>query len=161
MFFLFIVVHFMAEMSNPTLILRTLLKLKGLKNTTVYMVNDIIFAVSFILLRMFLTPPLLIYLLEGDKVIYAVKFGVTFVLYVQLFWCYRILFIVAETLKDLYEKKLERKVPLWLNAFYNGIFNIQNNKKVKLYVNVINVIWIFIIPHYYYGFVRKTLFNFL
>ena len=36
---------------------------------------------------------------------------------------------------------------------------LANNKKVLTFLSVVNFIVIFIIPHYYYGFVRKTLFS--
>ncbi len=36
---------------------------------------------------------------------------------------------------------------------------LANNKRVLKVLSVVNFIIIFVIPHYYYGFVRKTLFN--
>ena len=72
---IYIVLHLMAEVSNPFLILRTILKIKGMRNSTLYMLNDIAFAGIFILVRMILSPLCLVYLMEGDKILLASKFG--------------------------------------------------------------------------------------
>ena len=86
----------MAEISNPFLIFRTVLKITGMKDTTIYAVNDIIFASVFLFVRMLLTPLALVYMYEGSKVLFAAKIGISFVLYIQLFWCYRILYLILE-----------------------------------------------------------------
>jgi len=86
--FEFLVLHWMAESSNPSLIMRSILKINGKKNTSIYKINELIFAAIYLPVRMILTPIALIYMYEADQVIYGTKFGVTFVLYIQLFWCY-------------------------------------------------------------------------
>ena len=95
----------MAEISNPFLIIRTILKIRGMKDSKFYEVNDIIFATVFLFVRMLLTPLAMIYMYEGRNVLTAAKFGIQFVLYIQLFWCYRILFLVAEKVKNGYKAK--------------------------------------------------------
>lgn len=97
-----LVLHLIAESSNPFLIIRTLLKLKGQKDSQLYKWNEIAFAVIFVICRLFLTPLALIYIYEADRVIYGTKFGVAFVLYVQLFWVYRVLNLGAGALKDAF-----------------------------------------------------------
>ena len=72
----------MAESSNPFIIIRTMLKIKDMRDTRFYRINEIIFAGIFITVRMFLTPLVLVYIYEADKVIYGTKFGIAFVLYV-------------------------------------------------------------------------------
>lgn len=72
----------MAEVSNPFLIFRTMLKIKGMRNSSWFMITDVVFAGIFIFVRMILSPLCLFYLMEGDKVLYASKFGLTVVLYI-------------------------------------------------------------------------------
>ena len=86
-----IVLHLLAEVSNPSLILRTMLRISGQRNSKLYKINEVVFAVIFILARFFLTPLFAIYMFEAENVLYSVKFGVIFILYVQMFWCYRII----------------------------------------------------------------------
>jgi hypothetical protein len=74
--------HLMAEISNPYLIIRTILKLKEMKTSFLYFVNDIAFGIAFIFVRMILTPLVMFYMLEGDRIILATKFGIQFILYV-------------------------------------------------------------------------------
>ena len=72
----------LAEVSNPFLILRTVLKLLKKKDTKLYRVNDVIFAAVFLFARVMLTPLFVIYMFEGDQVLYSIKLGVSFILYV-------------------------------------------------------------------------------
>jgi hypothetical protein len=90
----------MAEVSNPFLIIRTIMKIRGNKDSKFYAVNDLIFANVFLFVRMLLTPIAMIYMYEGRNVLTAAKFGIQFVLFIQLFWCYRILFLIAERIKS-------------------------------------------------------------
>ena len=84
-----------------------------MKDTKLYMINDITFAVIFIIARVFLTPLFMVYMYEGENILYSIKLGVSFILFVQLFWAYRIIQLVFETLIEPYKKK-EKKPP----AFY-------------------------------------------
>jgi hypothetical protein len=77
-----IVSHLLAELSNPFLVVRTLLKIKNMKGSTLYLINDVTFAIVFISIRLIISPFLLLYLLEGDNVSYALKMGLMIVLYV-------------------------------------------------------------------------------
>jgi hypothetical protein len=69
-----------------------------------YKINEQIFAAIYLPVRMFLTPLALIYMYEADQVIYGTKFGVTFVLYIQLFWCYKVLHMTASAIRDALPK---------------------------------------------------------
>ena len=60
------VLHLMAELTNPFLILRTALKISGKKDTRIYEINEYFFAGGFLLIRMILTPVVTIMLYEGD-----------------------------------------------------------------------------------------------
>ena len=61
-----IVLHWIAEMSNPFIITRGILELKGMQNTKLYEYIGYVFAVVFLTLRMCLVPFLLIWVFEGD-----------------------------------------------------------------------------------------------
>ena len=78
----FTVLHLTAEISNPFLILRTLLKIGGMKDSKLYEINDLIFATVFLFARMLLTPLVMIYMYEGRNVLTAAKFGTQFVLFI-------------------------------------------------------------------------------
>ena len=151
----------MAEISNPFLVIRTIFKIKGIRDTTLYQINEVVFAAVFIPVRMFLTPLVLIYMLEGDKVIYATKFGITFVLFIQLIWCYRILFMVVDKIKGFYEARgTKAPLPLWLSLSHRFFYSLDKNMTTKKCVSVFNFLWICVLPHWYYSQVRGTLFNF-
>ena len=107
----------LAEVSNPFLIFRTILKILGKKDSTIYKVNDYVFAIIFLVARVFLTPFFLIYMFEGHNVIYSIKLGVSFILYVQLLWAYRIIYLIFDGFREPYKKK-EKKAPAWIeNGF--------------------------------------------
>lgn len=144
----------MAETSNPFLIFRTMMKLHGMKTTKLYRQNDVAFALIFLLMRLILTPIALVYIYEADRVIYGTKFGVAFVLQVQLIWVYRVLFLVAEAIHEIFP---ESKVA---EGFKNITKAMSSDLKVRRYLTVFNFVLIFVCTHYYYGFVRKSLFNF-
>jgi len=148
----------MAEISNPFLIIRTILKIRGMKDSKFYEVNDIIFATVFLFVRMLLTPLAMIYMYEGRNVLTAAKFGIQFVLYIQLFWCYRILFLVAEKVKNGYKAKCHdhNEEPLWVKTFYEIFRSLTQDKQTKMVVSLINFIWVIILPLAYY---RDTVFS--
>ena len=47
---------FLAEISNPFLVLRTLFKLQGDKKSGIYFINELIFMISFLIVRVFIGP---------------------------------------------------------------------------------------------------------
>jgi hypothetical protein len=116
----FVVLHLLAEVSNPSLILRTILKLLNKKDTSLYKINEVIFASIFLLARVLLTPLFMIYMFEGENILYSIKFGVSFILYVQLFWAYRILYIIFEGERQPYVSK-DKKVPYWLEFCFKAM----------------------------------------
>ena len=151
----------MAELSNPFLILRTALKITGRKASKIYTINEIVFAVTFIFIRMFCTPVVAIMLFEGDRVLAEAKIGICLILYIQLFWCYKILFNIGQKLMEYYgslESK-DKKVPTWVVLFDLVFRSIEFNKKVKILVALVNFILVIFAPLYYYGIVRGTIFN--
>lgn len=94
-----LVLHLMAELSNPFLLLRTGLKIIGKKHTKLYEINEIVFASVFLILRVILTPLVLIPLYEGDNILAVDKLGTSIIFYIQLFWAYKILFNIGDKLK--------------------------------------------------------------
>jgi uncharacterized membrane protein len=95
----------MAELSNPFLIIRTALKIRKEKNSTFYAVNDIIFAVVFLIVRVILTPIMMISFYEAENCIYSTKLLTALVFFVQMFWAYRILQLICEKVKSSYIAK--------------------------------------------------------
>jgi TLC domain len=86
----------LAEVSNPFMIMRMILKILKKKDTVFYKVNEFIFAGIFLIARVLLTPFFMIYMFEGENILYSIKLGVSFILYVQLFWAYRILYLLFD-----------------------------------------------------------------
>ena len=89
----------MAEASNPFLIIRTVLKIRKMKNSTFYFINDVTFAVIFIIVRAFATPIVMIMFYEAENCIYSTKLCIGVVFFVQMFWVYRVVYLIFETIK--------------------------------------------------------------
>lgn len=154
--FEYLLVHFFAELSNPFLICRTVLRILGKKDTMLYKVNDIIFATVFILIRVFLTPVVLVYILEGHNVLYSLKLGTIAVFFVQLFWAYRIIYLILEMIRDPYVKK-EKTPPVLLEMAFQIMHKVEKDKKFRMGVSITNFIVIFVVPHIYYGMIVGNL----
>ena len=151
-----LVLQLLAEVSNPFLILRTCLKLLKKTDSTLYKVNDVIFAFVFLFARVFLTPFFVVYMFEAHNVLYSIKLGASFVLYVQLFWAYRILYLIFEKAREPYVKK-DKKAPKWVELSFGAMEAVQNNAKVRKAVAFSQFVIIFVVPHVYYGYFTKTL----
>ena len=149
--------HFVAEISNPFLILRTVLKICGMKDTSLYAINDIVFATVFLFARMLVTPLLLIYMLEGNNILVADKVGTSLILYIQLFWCYRIIYLIMEKVRDGYKDKAGNyNAPFLVDSVYNVFRNITSDKKTKMMISLVNFILVIAVPLYLY---RNSLLN--
>ena len=146
----------LAEVSNPFLIMRTCLKILKKTETTLYKVNDVIFASVYLFARVLLTPFFVVYMFEAHNVLYSIKLGASFVLYVQLFWAYRILYLIFEGAREPYDKK-DKKAPKWIELSFGVMEAVQNNAKVRKAVAFSQFIIIFVVPHFYYGYITETL----
>ena len=120
----------LAEVSNPFLIMRNCLKLLKKTDTTLYKVNEVIFASVFLFARVLLTPFFVVYMFEGHNVLYSIKLGASIVLYVQLFWAYRILYLIFKGAREPYVKK-DKKAPKWIEISFGVMEAVQNNGKVR------------------------------
>ncbi|CDW77088.1 transmembrane protein [Stylonychia lemnae] len=155
--FEYIVLHLITEISNPFLIIRTVLKICGMKETMIYAVNDMIFATIFLFFRMIVTPCALIYMFEGHNILAADKVGTAAILFIQLFWCYRILYLIMEKIRENYKDKTGAfNEPLVIRILFNIFKKLISDKKVKIYVSITQFILIFLIPYYFY---KGTIFN--
>jgi hypothetical protein len=154
--FEYLQLHLLAELSNPFLICRTVLRILGKKETTLYKVNELLFAAVFIIMRVIFTPMFLIYMFEGHNVLYSIKLGVSFILYVQLFWAYRIIYLIFEMLREPYAKK-EKDAPILIELGYQTMLKVEKDKKIRMGVTIVNFIVIFVLPHLYYGMVAGNL----
>ena len=151
-----LVLHLLGEVSNPFLILRSCLKILKKTDTTLYKVNDVIFASVFLFARVLLTPIFVVYMFEAHNVLYSIKLGVSFILYVQLFWAYRILYLIFEKAREPYVKK-DKKAPKWVELSFGAMEAVQNNAKVRKAVAFSQFVIIFVVPHVYYGYFTKSL----
>jgi hypothetical protein len=123
----------------------------GKKSTKLYQINEILFAAIFILARGFATPLFLVYMWEGSNILYSIKLGICFILYVQLFWCYRITYVILEGIRAPYVSK-DKKAPSLVEFGFNIMSAVQDNRMVKMGVALGNFVWIFVLPHLYYGY---------
>ena len=85
---------FCGEASNPYLVLRTLFKLQGMKGTLTYIVNDAIFAVTWLILRLLIGPYLYWVVLQYEAVSLFCKMGIASTLFISMIWNVQILGIV-------------------------------------------------------------------
>lgn len=154
----YILMHLVAELSNPFIIVRTMLKIMNKKDSPLYAACEVLFAAVFILMRLVVTPFLLIAIYEGDNVIYSTKMCISFVQFIQLFWGYRVLLMVFDKVKSIYESK-GKIMPYGYMMIHNFIKSLLTNRKVSLPFNTMMFILSCIAPQLYYGLVRKTLFN--
>lgn len=94
--------HFAAEISNPFLMVRFILKIAKKKNLWIYGINEKLFAVTFIGARMVMAPVLIIYTYEGTSILFATKIGLSSILFVSSLWGFTILYNVAVVVKEVY-----------------------------------------------------------
>ena len=95
--------HFLAEVTNPFLIMRTVWKITGNTSTWYYSLNDRLFAGSFIIVRMVWSPFVLIYIFEGDNVLFANKIGFVFIIYISYLWGFVVLYNIAVVVKESFQ----------------------------------------------------------
>ena len=107
-------------------------------------------------MRVIFTPMFVIYMFEAHNVLYSIKLGVSFILYVQLFWAYRIIYLIFEMLRDPYVKK-DKKAPALIELGYQIIYKVEKDKKIRMGITILNFIVIFVLPHLYYGMVAGNL----
>lgn len=132
----YILMHWVAELSNPFIILRTMLKITNKKDTVLYAISETGFAVVFILMRLIVTPWLLVAIYEADNVIYSTKILISLVQFLQLFWGYRVLLLVFDKIKSIYEGK-GKTMPYGYMQMHNFIKSLLNNKKVAIPFNTL------------------------
>lgn len=157
-----LVIHLLAEISNPFLQIRTALRVVGLKDEWYYKLNDKVFAVVFITARLIVSPVMMIYVYEGNNILFITKFGMSLVVFIQYFWGLKILYNIGLMLKDVFEpaetkEKKPSSMPTWARVFHDIFYAIEKNKTVKLGVAVFNFSLFVILPNFYYGFIRGNL----
>jgi len=92
---------FLMEVSNPSLHLRTLLIEMGLKNTTLSSLNNLVFALVFLLCRLVIGPPLVYKTLVCPDNEYIVKAGGFGILAVSIMWGWKIIMMFVKEAKKL------------------------------------------------------------
>ncbi|CDW75199.1 transmembrane protein [Stylonychia lemnae] len=152
-----LVLHLTAEISNPFLILRTVLKISGMKETTLYAVNDVIFATTFLFLRMIVTPCILVYMLEGHNILVADKVGTAFILFIQLFWCYRIIYLILEKIRESSKDKSGTyNEPQLVKVLFSIFKSLCYDRKALILISITQFVLIIAIPYYFY---QDSIFN--
>ena len=77
--------------------------------------------------------------------------------WVSVFWGYRIIYQIFNSVKDLLEYK-DKKAPKIIIMLHDMWYKINFDMKYIIGVNILNVFVICVLPHYWYGVVRGTLF---
>lgn len=138
-----------------------------MKDAWYYKLNDKVFAFVFIVARLILSPIIMIYIYEGNNVLFITKFGMCLVVYIQFFWGLKILYNIGLMIKDVFEPaehevtkdKKSSPMPTWARLFHDTFYAIEKNKKVKMGVAILNFTVFVVIPNFYYGFIRGNLFR--
>ena len=154
----YLVTHWLAELSNPFLIIRTMMRINGTKGSTLYKYNEICFAVVFLIIRNFVTPVWMIAVYEADNCIYTTKLCVSAVLYIQLFWCYKIWVMVLEKLKTINEEN-KKETPAFLLRLCDFFKSVNKNTTFAKVFHIGVFFLTLVLPQLYYGLVRGNLFN--
>ena len=100
---------FLMEVSNPSLHLRTLLLEMGLKNTTIFSINNLLFAFVFLVCRLVIGPPLVWKTITCPDNEFIVKLGGFGILAVSIMWGWRIVMMFVKEAKKLLGKGGESK----------------------------------------------------
>jgi hypothetical protein len=100
---------FLMEVSNPSLHLRTLLLEMGLKNTTLFSLNNLTFASVFLACRIVVGPPLVWKTIACPTNDLIVKLGGFGILAVSIMWGWRIVAMFVKEAKKLLGAGRRRK----------------------------------------------------
>jgi|TARA_B100001142_G_scaffold309062_1_gene341193 hypothetical protein len=92
---------FLMEVSNPSLHLRTVLAEMGLKNSALASMNNLIFALVFLVCRLVIGPPLVYKTMVCPDNAYIVKAGGFGILAVSLMWGMKIVNMLLREVKKL------------------------------------------------------------
>lgn len=127
-----LVLHFIAESSNPFLAARGAMISANKQHLWIYGVNEKIFAVTFLMARMIGAPLLILYMWEGDKILFSTKIGLNFILYVSCLWGFTILYNIAIVVKESFETKETKdkgNVPKVVLLFHDTLKAIETEKE--------------------------------
>ena len=100
---------FLMEVSNPSLHARFLLRELGMKESVLATVNDLVFAILFLVCRLVIGPPLVWRTVTCETNAYIVKAGGLGILVVSLMWGWRIVMMMVRTSKALLFGKKPKK----------------------------------------------------
>eukprot|EP00347_Sterkiella_histriomuscorum_P002553 403367705 len=154
--------HLLAEVSNPFLQIRTALRICGKTETWYYKLNEKLFAGVFIIARLILSPIIMIYIYEGNNVLFITKFGMCLVVFIQYLWGLKILYNIGLMIKGAFKTEGDNEkgnIPGWARAFHDLFYAIEKDKSTKQKVFIFNLFLFVIIPNGYYGLVRGNLFR--
>lgn len=144
---------FLGELSNPCLILRTILKSLRLSNTLYFTYIEGWFAISFLLIRVLVAPFWIDMILQAENCPFGHKLGVSIVFTISMGWNTKILAIVFKRYKQLFGRP-----PYFLQQLENFFAKIDNGE-IEYYIFYGIVMWFSVVyPLVYYGAYKQTLF---
>ena len=98
------------EVSNPSLHLRSMLRELNMKDSLLATLNDLLFALLFLLCRLIVGPPLVWRTVVNDSNTYIVKAGALGIFIVSVMWGWRIIMMIVRTVKKLFGGAKAKKV---------------------------------------------------
>ena len=101
---------FLMEVSNPSLHLRSMLRELNMKDSLLATLNDLLFALLFLLCRLIVGPPLVWRTVVHDSNTYIVKAGALGIFVVSVMWGWRIIMMIVRTVKKLFGGAKAKKV---------------------------------------------------
>lgn len=145
---------FLGEISNPCLILRTILKSLRMTNSNYYTIIEGSFAVSFLLIRVAIAPIWMEYVFRAENCPFGHKLGLWVVYTISMSWNTKILGIFFKRYKEVFGEP--------------GNFIVQAEKFVakidsggiEYYIfYTIVLLYSAVYPLVYFGWYRNTLFT--
>ena len=149
---------FLGELSNPCILLRTILKLKGETTTLLYQINEIFFMIFFLVLRNVIIPIANWKFFEYEQISMTLKLATALILMISTVWTLQIISMaLGKGVEDF---------GMWFLQPLNKLFYMMyRGKGVGFYLKIgwfMFFFWLFIIrPVMYFGFERKNLFTVL
>jgi hypothetical protein len=135
------------------------LKILDLHHLPLYFYNDVLFAIIFIGMRIMLLPILMVFMYEGENVIFEQKIGTSFILFVSIFWSFQIILLILIKIKKNIQSKTGNEASGCLDPLIRLFELLVKDNKTKTKASFILAFPLIIMPLVYYHFVMETLFH--
>ena len=144
---------FLGELANPCLITRTIMKSLRMTDTEFFTYLEAIFAVSFVVIRAFVSPFWSELWLRAENCPLEWKFGIAVVFWISMSWNAKIFAIFIKRYKQMVGNP-----PKLLVTVENFFDEIEKNWSTFIKFYGILAAYSFIYPLVYYGMYKQTLF---